>query len=953
MRARTYSGTSLLIVLALCANLAFPQVPQGFSYQAVVRDGTGIPLINKSVSLRVTLQDSLGTQYYTESKTITSNGQGVINHTIGGGIPSLGTFTSVPWSTGKIFIKVEIDPNGGSDYNLMGDPSKLQSVPYALFADNAKEVVSHPNDSDDEPIFVVRNKIGQIVFAVYQTGVRVYVADTTAVKGAKGGFAVGGLSSKATEETPEYFRITPDSARIYINESSVKGSKGGFAVGGMTSKGKIGSTHNLMFVASDSARIWVNSQTKGAKGGFAVGGLSSQAKGSSGNFLDLTPANSFIGQDAGKSNTTGESNAFIGYQAGFMNIDGWNNVFIGNASGRSNVSGQGNVFLGISSGYSNTSGLRNIFLGTSSGYSNTTGLQNIAVGEMAGYSLNNGSKNIFIGTVAGYSNVDGVDNVFIGNFAGNLSTGSSNVYIGRRAGQNNTTGIRNVFIGQQSGTNNLEGSGNVFIGNGAGYSETGSNKLIVSSSGNSLISGDFVTHELELNGSVKIADFIKLTPKTTSPGNPEKGDVFFDATSNSIKYFNGTDWMEIGATIALSNPFVSTLSVPVTDILATSCIVNYNISKQGSSAITQSGVLWAPWSFNDYDLADEVINSSTGIGNFSLAIPDLSPSTIYYVRSFAKNSQGISIGNMISFTTPSLSAVPTVTTYIVSDITQTTATCGGNVTLPGGSLITARGICWGTSSNPLVTGNHTTDGAVLGGFTSSLTGLTQNTIYYVRAYATNGTGTGYGNEVNFGIPGTTGTMSDIDGNSYSTQQIGSQTWMAENLKTTKYRDGTNIPNVTDGDTWAALTSGAYCWYENDASTYKETYGALYNYYAVVDSHNLCPTGWHVPTDGEWTTLTNYLGGETIAGGLLKEAGTTHWISPNTGANNGSGFTALPSGYFYNQYGFGSIGSYAEWWTSTEFDANNAWARDMGYNNIRVNRYGDFKNGGFSVRCLKD
>jgi len=162
-----------------------------------------------------------------------------------------------------------------------------------------------------------------------------------------------------------------------------------------------------------------------------------------------------------------------------------------------------------------------------------------------------------------------------------------------------------------------------------------------------------------------------------------------------------------------------------------------------------------------------------------------------------------------------------------------------------------------------------------------------------------------------------GTMTDRDGNVYTSVTIGTQTWMVENLKTTKYKDGTDIPLVTDDTEWANLNTPGYCWYNNDAATYKNSYGALYNWYAV-STGKLCPTGWHVPTDAEWTTLTTYLGGESVAGGKLKELGTTHWTTPNTGATNETGFAALPGGYIYYDGTFDFIGNIGGWWSATEY-----------------------------------
>ena len=194
--------------------------------------------------------------------------------------------------------------------------------------------------------------------------------------------------------------------------------------------------------------------------------------------------------------------------------------------------------------------------------------------------------------------------------------------------------------------------------------------------------------------------------------------------------------------------------------------------------------------------------------------------------------------------------------------------------------------------------------------------------------------------------------SDFDNNNYATVQIDTQIWMAENLKTTHYKNGTVIPNVTDNTAWGSLSTGARSYYNNDSLTYANTYGALYNWYAV-NTGNLCPTGWHVPSDAEWTTLTNYLGGESIAGGKLKEAGLAHWNSPNTDATNETGFTALPGGSRNNYGSCYNVGYFGDWWSSTEYGTKSAWYRYMYYYHSDVYRNGVYKTCGFSVRCVRD
>lgn len=198
------------------------------------------------------------------------------------------------------------------------------------------------------------------------------------------------------------------------------------------------------------------------------------------------------------------------------------------------------------------------------------------------------------------------------------------------------------------------------------------------------------------------------------------------------------------------------------------------------------------------------------------------------------------------------------------------------------------------------------------------------------------------------------TVTDIDGNIYHADSIGTQVWMLENLKTTKFNDGTSIPNVTDNASWSILYTPGFSWQNNDI-TNKATYGALYNWFAV-SSGKLCPAGWHVATDAEWTTLVNYLGGETIAGGKLKEAGISNWKSPNSGGDNLSGFLALPGGYRDYNGVFGpsaGLGYSGYFWTSSENTINDAWYRSLDYADYGVIRLDLYKLNGLSVRCIKD
>ncbi len=293
---------------------------------------------------------------------------------------------------------------------------------------------------------------------------------------------------------------------------------------------------------------------------------------------------------------------------------------------------------------------------------------------------------------------------------------------------------------------------------------------------------------------------------------------------------------------------------------------------------------------------------------------------------------------------------PTVTTTKATNITAIGALSGGNVTTDGGASVITHGVCWSLTSNPTITDLKTTDGSGTGNYVSVLAGLTPITTYYVRAYATNRKGTAYGEQVNFTTD--PATITDIDGNIYNVLRIGTQIWMGKNLNTTKYNDGTFIPGITANTTWSSLNTGAYCWYNNDPSTYRNTYGALYNWY-TVNTGILCPRGWHVPSNAEWTTLTDYLGGTNVAGGKLKEAGIAHWNSPNAGATNESGFTSLPGGQRLNDGTFLYIALWGSWWSSTEFSGADGYLEAMGYNIQVASLSGNWKKYGLSVRCIKD
>jgi uncharacterized protein (TIGR02145 family) len=398
----------------------------------------------------------------------------------------------------------------------------------------------------------------------------------------------------------------------------------------------------------------------------------------------------------------------------------------------------------------------------------------------------------------------------------------------------------------------------------------------------------------------------------------------------------------------VSVPIISTSQI--LSVTQTSGLAGGVISSNGGAVIITSGVCWSDSQIPTVALGTKTTNGSTS-GTFTSLMTGLTAATTYYVRAYATNSQGTGYGEEVIFTTNVVSPVlASLTTATPGSITHNSAVSGGDIFDNGGAQITVGGVCWSTSPGPLVTDSHTTIPYPEGIFASSITGLTESTTYYVRAYATNVAGTAYGVEASFTTSPAPITVTDIDGNNYNAVIIGSQTWFTSNLKTTRLDNGTAIPNVTDGTAWSLTSTPAYSWYNNDNAAYGE-YGIMYNW-ETVNTGLLCPAGWQVPAEGDMFTLQTALGGGTVAGGKLKETGTTHWLAPNTGATNEVGFNALPGG-FRNYMGmFINLGSESSWWTSSMISVDPSFFT-LNTNTAEMIVPMMFAKSGMYIRCMKN
>jgi uncharacterized protein (TIGR02145 family) len=405
-------------------------------------------------------------------------------------------------------------------------------------------------------------------------------------------------------------------------------------------------------------------------------------------------------------------------------------------------------------------------------------------------------------------------------------------------------------------------------------------------------------------------------------------------------------------TTAIGVPTVITENI--TNITTTTATGGGNVTDNGAGTVLSRGICWGNQPNPTLENAIGYTNNGSGDGSYVSQMTGLSPGTLYYVRAYATNEAGTGYGDQKSFITLSIS-LPDVITGPVSLITTNSARTAGQVMSEGNGTVTARGVCWNTSPNPTLDNNigFTLNGSGLGIFYSNIVGLSPGTLYYVCAYATNEVGTGYGDDKTFTTlndPCDWDTTLTYEGHIYGIVSIGNQCWFKEDL---------NIGTRIDGSMQQTDNSiiEKYCY--NDLVSNCDIYGGLYQwdemmqYITAEGVQGICPDGWHLPTDAELTALTTYLGGDAIAGGPLKEAGTAHWLPPNSGATNSSGFTALPGGWRNLSGVFADPGSYGHWWSSSQYSTGDALYRDISYNGTIVRRFYGNKEVGFQVRCIKN
>jgi hypothetical protein len=559
----------LLILLSFVFYLLSSQVPQGFNYQAIARDGSGNPiteLINVKIAI---LSDTVGIDdvIWEEMHTaVDPDDHGLFSIVVGDGtrVSGLASFGLIDWKVTPLYIRTMInDKELGS--------AQLWSVPYAMVADSLGgplkmlKVVAATGSGLEDALFEVKNRTGQTVFAVYNEGVRIYIGDGT-IKSPKGGFSVGGFGSDKDENNKKYLFVDDDSVRIYVNDLG-KSAKGGFAVGGFGYT-KEDPVKKYLFASEDSVRIYIDDSGKSAKGGFSVGGFTAD-KGFKTGFLNVTPDSTRIYVNEPESTINNYGFSVIGrkpasnIEGDYMSLGRYNskiysyapemlenreytswNLIVGPESLNDTIklikAAYAKLFMTIPYGGDETKGEPAKFevntIQTDKGLAAkvlSVGLWNVGLGSGAGNEFN-GWNNIYIGNMEdkSYQQFYGHENVIIGfykNYTNDMTPSDNNVLIG--------TGMA------------FRGSNSVCIGAYAGSARPvgeESNKLYIENSAanntGALIYGEFDNDLLRLNARVTIRDALKLQPRTSPPAGPSEGEIYYNSISHKLFVHDGTTW---------------------------------------------------------------------------------------------------------------------------------------------------------------------------------------------------------------------------------------------------------------------------------------------------------------------------------------------------------------------------------------------------------------------------
>jgi uncharacterized protein (TIGR02145 family) len=869
----------ILFFISFTPHLFSSGFPDGISYQGVALDKDGNELAVQTISIRFSIlgqPDASSSPLYQETHSTATDNRGLFSVVIGKGTPSSGTgLSAIDWGKGNLYLMVEIDAANGTQFRLMG-MQQMMSVPFAMHALGADSRLLQAGASRDseEAIFQVVNSNGDVVFAVWESGVELNI-DGDAAKGSRGGFAVGGFSSGKQVDGFEYFRVDPGFVQVTIDDDPAKGSRGGFAVGGFSSS-KTGLDQNYFDLTPGSALFNLDNDyvtIKGSRSGFAVGGFSSLKGDLITEYLRVSFDSIRVYIDP---NVSGK-----GSRGGFA------------VGGFSSMKGDGFDYLHVDHG-----------------------LVEVTIDDLIS---GKGSRGGF--AVGGFSS---------------SKTGSGTDFLSITPGNS----LFNLDIDY---TTDGKGSrGGFAVG---GFSSTGKSDFITDflhASYDSVIlkiedagkgSGGFAVQGVS-GGMVDALDILHVTPGATEIYTIDGSKKFMGGftvfgldtvTQVMTDLFQVTQQMTTVSTVFAVVPTLITSEI--TDITTHSARGGGNITGDGDAAVTGRGLVWSLDPRPRIDTAEPamIAIAGEGTGEFAVDMTGLVPGRTYYVRAWATNKAGTAYGNEQLFHTNNI----------------LTPIAGTNGRIEPAEPVE---VAWGTVSEFLIIPDidYEIDDVLLGEVSvidSINIDFFSGTGTYKLKYDFEGEIT-----ISASFKEASYQLTDIDNNKYRTITIGQQEWMAENLRTTRFRNG-NPMVKSDEPTWTGNTEGAYIIYDHTPVEGIDTeiqmagyYGLLYNIAAVDDLSGLCPAGWYVPAIEDWDILVEYLGGQSIAGGKLKSTRTypdahPRWNSPNEGATNESGFNGLPGGMIEGSYGLWGLGNSGYWWTSSR--------KEDEY-------YGEYKNGGYEL-----
>ncbi|MBU6169550.1 MAG: hypothetical protein KGQ86_10960 [Bacteroidetes bacterium] len=900
-----------IIIMLFFPFFAIAQAPQKINFQSILRNSSGEIVANRVVNLRIGLLagSANGSNVFTETHAKTTDASGLISIQIGMGTLVSGVFNSINWGNQAHFIKLEADFNGGSNYVVLGT-QELMSVPYALYAGKTDTSVL--------------NLTGRLATKLNVTDTA-SLSDRIDAKLNISDFPLG-----TTPGNMQYWNGTN-----WVNLAPGQNGQTLILINGIPSwSGAAFPTLTTTSVSSISFTSVIVGGNITSDGGAAV-----SARGLVyGTTSNPTLSNTILTIGSGTGSFSGSITGLTPNTTYFVR------AYATNSAG----TGYGNEITFQTLPVA----VPTLITTDASGITQTTVTSGGTVSNDGGATVT--ERGIVYGTSANPTTSDT-------KVSSGSGTGSFSVNVTALT-PNTTYYIRSYAI-------NSAGTG---YGNNITFQTTVpavpslTTRELLNITNTTATGGGSITNDGGSSITAKgICWSISPNPttadsKTTDGTGTATFTSFIIGLSANVTYYvrayainsTGTGYgnQQTFTTSSTSNTLPVVTSTSVTGLTTVQATFNAEVNSQGGGTVTERGAVWN--TSGNPTVNSNRIPSGAGTGVYTATITGLSGGSNYYVRAYAINNFGISYGVEIPFTT--LFGLATLTTNNV--IAQSiTASSGGNITDNGGSTVTVRGVVWNNTPNPTISDSKTTDGSGTGSFVSNMTTLSPSTTYYVRAYATNSTGTAYGNQQTFTTTATSQTVTDIDGNTYNTVQIGTQVWMSENLKTSRYRNGGSIPYVLGNTDWQALTTGAWSYYNHDEAN-NAVYGKLYNWYTTLGD-TLCPTGWHVPSDAEWTTLATYLGGESVAGGKMKSIGTVYWNSPNTGATNESGFSVLPGGSRSSDGSFTNFRNYAFFWSATEgASSDKAWHRFL-FNDYGVVFRSSIslysKSVGASVRCLRD